>query len=77
MFICRQSECYFNDKDPVVNVRTKHIDVKFRYVCDLVEQEEIEVEYVATQNQLADIMTKGLARDHHVDMCRRVGLMTV
>lgn len=40
--------------------RLKHVDVKFRFVRDLVQRGIIELRYVPINNQVADIMTKGL-----------------
>ncbi|XP_062533348.1 uncharacterized protein LOC134202336 [Armigeres subalbatus] len=46
--------------EPKARSRLKHIDVKHRFVSDLVQQGQIEVRYVSTDHQEADIMTKGL-----------------
>jgi hypothetical protein len=40
--------------------RTKHIDVRHHYMRDLVEQKIIEVEYIPTEENTADIFTKNL-----------------
>ncbi|XP_053698976.1 uncharacterized protein LOC128745943 [Sabethes cyaneus] len=46
-----------NSKDPG---RLKHIDVKYFYVRELVERGFIEIDYVPSEKQQADILTKGL-----------------
>ena len=40
--------------------RTKHIDVRHHYMRDLVENKIIEVGYVPTEENTADIFTKNL-----------------
>ena len=40
--------------------RTKHIDVRFFYVRDLVIKEEVIVKWIETGRQTADIFTKAL-----------------
>jgi hypothetical protein len=40
--------------------RTKHIDIKHYYINDLVEQGEIKLQWISTEDQLADIFTKTL-----------------
>lgn len=40
--------------------RSKHIDVKYHFIKDLVSSKKIEVEYISTENQVADILTKAL-----------------
>ena len=47
-------------KNPVQHSKTKHIKIRYHYVRELVEQELVELAYVPTENQLADIFTKGL-----------------
>jgi len=45
-------------KSRQINDRTKHIDIKFRHVCDQEDKETISSQHVAMQEQIADIMTK-------------------
>jgi hypothetical protein len=47
--------------DPVFHQRTKHIDVRFFFVRDAQAEEKINISYIATESQLADIFTKALA----------------
>lgn len=46
--------------NPFSSARTKHIDVRFHFVRELVSSGTIEVEYVPTTEQRADILTKAL-----------------
>jgi len=50
-------------KSGQINDRTKHIDIKFRHVCDQEDQGTISSRHVATQEQIADIMTKPLGAE--------------
>lgn len=45
------------------NKRCKHIDVKLHFVLDLIKENVIEVKYVCTSDQLADIFTKALSHE--------------
>ncbi|WVZ93409.1 LOW QUALITY PROTEIN: hypothetical protein U9M48_039389, partial [Paspalum notatum var. saurae] len=47
-------------KNPVLHSRNKHIDVRFHFLRDHYEKGDIDLIYVVTQNQLADIFTKPL-----------------
>lgn len=38
--------------------RTKHIDIKYRYICECIEKEEFELDYLSTNEMVADILTK-------------------
>jgi hypothetical protein len=59
--ICADNEGgIFIASNPVQERRTKHIDVRFHYVRDLLEQKRIEVVWVPTDNNPADMFTKNL-----------------
>jgi len=45
--------------------RTKHIDVRYHHVRDLIENGEIELKYISTHENLADVMTKSLGEEKH------------
>ena len=44
-------------KDQQVHGRTKHIDIKYHFVCDLVEAGRIKVVYCASEYMIADLLT--------------------
>jgi hypothetical protein len=46
--------------NPVEHSRTKHIDIRYHFLRDHQQKGDIEIAYVNTQNQLADIFTKPL-----------------
>jgi transposase InsO family protein len=48
-----------------VQNRNKHIDIKFHYVKDAVKRRCIEISYVPTNRQIADILTKALPVSSH------------
>ena len=64
-------------KNPVHHDRTKHIDIRYHYIRRCVEEGKIEVNYVCTDDQLADILTKSLGRQKFTEMRRRIGVQTV
>lgn len=47
-------------QNPQSHQRTKHIDVRYHYVRDMQQNGMINVKYLATEEQLADILTKSL-----------------
>jgi hypothetical protein len=44
--------------NPVEHSRTKHIDIRYHFLRDHQQRGDIEIAYVSTHNQLADIFTK-------------------
>jgi hypothetical protein len=61
--------------NPEFHQRTKHIDVKFHHIRDMQVQQEISIQYIPTENQLADALTKNLDHQklsrfkHSIGMC--------
>ena len=49
-------------KNPLSSARSKHINVCFHFIRDLFRTQKISVAYVASAEQHADILTKGLSR---------------
>ena len=50
-------------KDLKFHNRTKHIDIKYHFVKNLVAREEINLEYIPTDVMIADHMTKVIVRN--------------
>lgn len=48
-------------KNGVRSDRTKHVDIKYHFVTESVEQGEVVLKWVPTNEQQADIFTKALA----------------
>jgi len=46
--------------------RSKHIDTKYHFVRDCVEQNKVKLFYVPTEYQQADILTKALAQQKFI-----------
>lgn len=49
--------------NPEFHSRTKHVDVKFHFLREQVVLRSIDIQYLPTQQQIADIMTKALPPD--------------
>ena len=52
---------YLTEND-IHNKRSKHIDIRYHHVRDLVAQKVIKIEYIKTTENIADIQTKALPR---------------
>jgi len=59
-------------KNGVVNRRSKHIDVKFRYIYELVKEKTVVLKYCPTTEMLADIFTKPLNTSKFTNLKDRI-----
>jgi len=53
--------CIALARDPVAHSRTKHIDVRYHYIRELVAFNKVTVEYIPTEEMVADMLTKPLS----------------
>ncbi|GJP65055.1 hypothetical protein CLOP_g21969 [Closterium sp. NIES-67] len=61
-------------KNPVLHGLTKHMKVKWHWVRSMVTSGEVELHYVKTTAQPADMMTKRLVEQQHWKCCKLAGM---
>nr|GEY42027.1 retrovirus-related Pol polyprotein from transposon TNT 1-94 [Tanacetum cinerariifolium] len=60
--------------NPVQHSRTKHIDVSYHFIKEKVEKGIVELFFVGTEYQLADLFTKALPIERFQYLVRRLGM---
>ncbi|KAF7145183.1 hypothetical protein RHSIM_Rhsim04G0045300 [Rhododendron simsii] len=61
-------------KNPIQHSRTKHIDIRHHFIRDHVQRGDVVIDFVRTDNQLADIFTKPLSEDRFCSIRREIGM---
>lgn len=61
--------------NPMYHSRTKHIDVRFRYVTELSEAGAIQIAHCASKKMIADILTKPLPKDAFHNIRQLLGVI--
>ncbi|CAI7862332.1 unnamed protein product, partial [Closterium sp. NIES-53] len=61
-------------KNPVLDGLTKHMRVKWHWTRSMVAAGEVELHYVKTTRQPADMMTKRLVEQQHWKCCKLAGM---
>ncbi|GKA50131.1 hypothetical protein Tco_0743204 [Tanacetum coccineum] len=61
----------------VQHSRTKHIAVKYHFIKEQVKKEIVELYFVKTAYQLADIFTKALAQECFEFLVKRLGMQSI
>lgn len=64
-------------KNPVLHYHKKHIDVRYHFIRDCVEEGLIVLDFIETARQLGDILTKSLGRLRFKELCLEIGLRKV
>jgi hypothetical protein len=60
--------------NPVHHNRTKHIQIRYHFIREKQEEGEIDIVYVTTTHQLADIFTKSLPTPQFMFLRSRIGI---
>jgi len=62
-------------KNPIQHSKTKHIEIRHHFIRDHIQKVDIEIMFVKTENQLADLFTKPLARDRFNKLRTELGVL--
>ena len=57
---CDNQSCVKLSKNPVFHDKSKHIEIKYHYIRDMVQRGAVKLQYVAMKEQIADVLTKPL-----------------
>ncbi len=71
---CDNQGCIALAKNPTHHSRTKHIDIQHHFIREKLESGEIGLKYCPTQDMVADVLTKALAKERHENLTRSMGL---
>ena len=61
-------------KNPKDHPRTKHIDVKYHYVREVIQNKKIDVVHIPTGDMLADTLTKALPKPSYEKFRSEMGV---
>ncbi|GKD97273.1 retrovirus-related pol polyprotein from transposon TNT 1-94, partial [Tanacetum coccineum] len=60
--------------NPVQHSRTKHINIRYHFIKEHVEKGTVELYFVGTEYQLADLFTKALLKEHFEYLVHRISM---
>jgi hypothetical protein len=71
---CDNQSCVKLTENPVFHDRSKHIEIKYHYIRDMVQR--VELQYISTDEQIADILTKPLSRVKYEYFMDKLGVLS-
>ena len=64
-------------ENPVLHLQTKHIDIRYHFLKHHVEQGTIEMYFVNSDYQLADLFTKALDEKRFTFLVEKIGMLNL
>jgi hypothetical protein len=72
---CDNQSCIKLSENPVFHDRSKHIEIRYHFIRDYVQRGAVELQYISTDEQVADILTKALGRGKFVPFRDKLGVV--
>ncbi|GJZ42639.1 retrovirus-related pol polyprotein from transposon TNT 1-94 [Tanacetum coccineum] len=72
---CDNTSVIVISNNPVLHSRTKHIDIRYHFIRDHILKGDIELHFVPTDLQLADIFTKPLVEPSFTRLVTELGML--
>ena len=64
-------------ENPVFHDKSKHIEIKYHYIRDMVQRGEMKLQYVATDDQIVDVLMNPLARVKFEYFREKLGVLQI
>jgi hypothetical protein len=73
MIYCDNQSCIKLSENPVFHDKSQHIEIRYHFIRDYVQRGAIELQYISTEDQVADILTKALGRGKFIPFKYKLG----
>jgi hypothetical protein len=72
---CDNQSCIKLSENPVFHDRSKHIEIIYHFIRDRIQKGAVKLQYISTDEQVADILTKPLEKGKFVFFRDRLGVV--
>jgi hypothetical protein len=62
VILCDNQSCIKMTENPVFHDKSKHIEIRYHFIRDMVQRRALKLQYISTDEQVADVLTKPLSR---------------
>jgi hypothetical protein len=71
---CDNQSCLKLTENPVFPEKSKHIEMKYHFIGDMVQRRTIKLQYIRIDEKIADILTKPLSLGKFVYFRDKLGM---
>jgi hypothetical protein len=71
---CDNIGAIYMSVNPVFHARTKHVEIDFHFVRDRVADKSLEIQFIPSSDQLADVLTKPLVSQRFQQLCFKLNM---
>jgi hypothetical protein len=61
LILCDNQSSIKMIENPILHDRSKHIEIRYHYIHDMVQRGSLKLQYISTDEQVVDILTKPLS----------------
>ena len=74
---CDNQSCVKLSKNLVFHDKSKHIEIKYHYIRNMVQRGVVKLQYFATDEQIGDVLTKPLDRVKFEYLREKIGILQI
>ena len=75
VILCDNQSCIKMTENLVFHDKSKHIEIRYFYIRDMIHKGAIKLQYVTTDEQVVDVLTKPLSRVKFEYFCDKLGVV--
>ena len=64
-------------ENPLFHDKSKHIEIKYHYIRDMVQRGVVKLQYVAMDDKIVDVLTKPLAKVKFEYFREKLGVLQI
>ena len=74
--MCYNTSAIIISKNPIMHSKTKHIPIKYHFLCEQVLEQKVKLEYVPSKEQVADRFIEPLPREAFEYLRQKLGVFS-